>query len=75
MLITFIRKLIFFDVNTFNETFFIFKNLFDKFDEFEQKKIFFRKEMLFFYSIINFFEKIKSFFCLKIFFEKKISIF
>ncbi len=35
MLTTFIRKLIFFDVNTFNEAFFVSKNSFDNFDEFE----------------------------------------
>ncbi len=51
MLITFIRKLIFFDVNTFNETFSISKSSFDNFDEFEQRKFFFRKEILF--SLFN----------------------
>jgi hypothetical protein len=50
-LITFIRKLIFFDVNMFNETFSISKNSFDNFDEFEQRKFFFRKEILF--SLFN----------------------
>jgi hypothetical protein len=48
MLITFIRKLISFDVNTFNETFSVSKSAFDSFDEFEQRKLFFRKEILFF---------------------------
>jgi hypothetical protein len=48
MLITFIRKLIFFDVNTFNEAFSISKSSFDNFDEFEQRKLFFEKEILFF---------------------------
>jgi hypothetical protein len=33
ILITFIRKLIFFDVNTFNEAFSIFESSFDNFDE------------------------------------------
>jgi hypothetical protein len=51
MLITFIRKLIFFDVNMFNETFSISKNSFDNFDEFEQRKLFFREEILF--SLFN----------------------
>jgi hypothetical protein len=48
MLTIFIRKLIFLDVNTFNEAFFVSKSSFDNFDEFEQRKLFFRKEMLFF---------------------------
>jgi hypothetical protein len=48
MLITFIRKLISFDVNTFNEAFSVSKSSFDSFDEFEQRKLFFRKEILFF---------------------------
>jgi hypothetical protein len=51
MLITFIRKLIFFDVNMFSEAFSILKNSFDNFDEFEQKEFFFREEMLF--SLFN----------------------
>jgi hypothetical protein len=51
MFITFIRKLIFFDVNTFNETFSISRNSFDNFDEFEQRKLFFRKKILF--SLFN----------------------
>jgi hypothetical protein len=51
MLATFIRKLIFFNVNTFNEAFSISKSLFDNFDEFEQRKLFFRKEILF--SLFN----------------------
>jgi hypothetical protein len=51
MLITFIRKLIFFDVNTFHEAFSISKNSFDNFDEWEQRKLFFRKEKLF--SLFN----------------------
>ncbi len=63
MLITFIRKLIFFDINTFNEVFFVFKSLFDNFNEREQRKLFFRKEKLF--SLFNdlSFRKKKSFFC------------
>ncbi len=51
MLITFIRELIFFDVNTFNEAFSISKNSFDNFDEWEQRKLFFRKKKLF--SLFN----------------------
>jgi hypothetical protein len=51
MLITFIRKLIFLDVNTFNKAFSVFKNSFDKFDKLEQRKLFFRKEKLF--SLFN----------------------
>jgi hypothetical protein len=51
MLITFIRKLIFLDVNTFNEAFSISKSSFDNFDEWEQRKLFFRKEKLF--SLFN----------------------
>ncbi len=47
LLTTFIRKLISFDVNTFNKTFSISKSSFDNFDEFEQRKLFFRKKMLF----------------------------
>jgi hypothetical protein len=35
MLISFIRKLIFLNVNTFNEVFFVSKSSFDNFDEFE----------------------------------------
>jgi hypothetical protein len=51
MLITFIRELIFFDVNTFNEAFSISKSSFDNFNEFEQRKFFFSKEILF--SLFN----------------------
>jgi O-antigen ligase len=51
MLATFIRKLIFFDVNTFSEAFSVSKNSFDSFDEFEQRKSFFREEILF--SLFN----------------------
>jgi hypothetical protein len=51
MLTSFIRKLIFLDINTFNEAFSISKNSFDNFDEFEQKKLFFQEEMLF--SLFN----------------------
>jgi hypothetical protein len=51
MLITFIRKLISFDINTFNEAFFVFENSFDNFDKWKQKKLFFRKEKLF--SLFN----------------------
>jgi hypothetical protein len=48
MLTTFIRELIFLDVNTFNEASSVSKSSFDSFDEFEQRKLFFRKEILFF---------------------------
>jgi hypothetical protein len=48
MLTTFIRNLIFLDVNTFNKAFLIFKNSFDNFDKFEQREFFFQKEMIFF---------------------------
>jgi hypothetical protein len=51
MLAAFIRELIFFDVNTFNEAFSISKSSFDIFDEFEQREFFFRKKMLF--SLFN----------------------
>jgi hypothetical protein len=51
MLITFIRKLISFDVNTFNEAFSISRSSFDSFDEFEQRKFFFREEI--FISLFN----------------------
>jgi hypothetical protein len=51
MLITFIRKLISLDVNTFSEAFSVSKSSFDSFDEFEQRKFFFRKEILF--SLFN----------------------
>ncbi len=57
MLITFIRELISFDINTFNETFSISKSSFDNFDEFEQRKLFFRKEILFFLFNDWFFRK------------------
>jgi hypothetical protein len=51
MLISFIWKLISFDVNTFSEAFSISKSLFDNFDEFEQREFFFREKMLF--SLFN----------------------
>jgi hypothetical protein len=51
MLTTFIRELIFLDVNTFSEAFSVSKSSFDNFDEFKQKELFFRKEMLF--SLFN----------------------
>jgi hypothetical protein len=71
MLITFIRKLIFFDVNTFSEAFSISKNSFDNFDEFEQKKFFFRKEILF--SLFNdwFFQKKSIISLFEVFFRKR----
>jgi hypothetical protein len=61
MLITFIRKLIFFDVNTFSKTFFVFESSFNNFDEWKQRKLFFRKEKLF--SLFN-----------DLFFRKKVII-
>jgi hypothetical protein len=67
MLISFIRNLISFNVNTFNETFFVSKHSFDNFDEYEQREFFFRKEMLF--SLFN-----DWFFRLKFLFEKETSI-
>ncbi len=71
MLISFIRKLIFFDVNTFNETFSASKNSFNDFDEFEQKELFFRKEMLFFLFNDWFFRKRLIISLFKISFRKK----
>jgi hypothetical protein len=71
MLTTFIRKLIFFDVNTFSETFSISRSSFDNFDEFEQRKLFFRKEILF--SLFNdwFFREKLIIFLFEVFFRKK----
>ncbi len=57
MLTTFIRKLIFLDVNTFSEAFFVSKNSFNNFDEFVQRELLFRKEMLFFLFNDWFFRK------------------
>ncbi len=51
MLISSMRKLIFFEINKFKNVFSIFKRSFDKFDEWEQRKLFFRKEKLF--SLFN----------------------
>jgi hypothetical protein len=70
-LTTFIRKLIFFDVNMFNEAFFVSKNSFDKFDEFEQRKLFFRKKMLFFLFNDWFFRKRLIISLFKVFFWEK----
>ncbi len=71
MLTTFIRELIFFDVNTFNETFFVSKNSFDNFDEFEQRNFFFRKEMLFFLFNDWFFREKLIMFLSEVSFQKK----
>jgi hypothetical protein len=71
MLTTFIRELIFLDVNTFNEAFFISKSFFDNFDEFEQKEFFFRKEMLFFLFNNWFFRKSQIIFRFKVSFREK----
>jgi hypothetical protein len=59
MLISFIRKFIFLEINTFKNAFSISKSSFDNFDEWEQRKLFFRKEKLF--SLFNdlFFRKKK----------------
>ncbi len=51
MLISLMRKLIFFEINTFKTAFSISKRSFDKFDEWEEKKLFFRKKKLF--SLFN----------------------
>jgi hypothetical protein len=48
MLISWTRKLIFLEINTFKNAFSISKKSFDKFDEWEQRKLFFRKKKLFF---------------------------
>jgi hypothetical protein len=74
ILISFIREFIFFDVNTFNKTFFISKNSFDNFDKFKQRELFFWKEMLF--SLFNdwFFRERLIISLLKFLFEKKTSI-
>jgi hypothetical protein len=71
MLTTFIRKLIFFDVNMFNETFFVSKNSFDNFNEFEQRELFFRKEILF--SLRNdwFFRESQIISLFEVFFRKE----
>jgi hypothetical protein len=63
MLILSMRKLIFLEINTFKNAFSISKNSFDNFDEWEQRKLFFREKKLF--SLFNdfFFRKKKSFFC------------
>ncbi len=71
MLITFIRKLIFFDVNTFSEAFFVFESSFDNFDEFEQRKFFFREEMLFFLFNDWFFWKNQIIFLFEVSFREK----
>ncbi len=47
MLISSMRELIFLKISTFKSAFFVSKKSFDKFDEWEQKKLFFRKEKLF----------------------------
>jgi hypothetical protein len=63
MLISLMRKFIFFEINTFKNAFSVSTNSFDNFDEWKQKKLFFRKEKLI--SLFNdlFFRKKKSFFC------------
>jgi hypothetical protein len=71
MLTTFIRKSISFDVNKFNETFSISKISFDNFDEFEQKKLFFRKKMLFFLFNDWFFRENLIISLFEVFFRKR----
>jgi hypothetical protein len=71
MLTTFIRKLIFLDVNTFNEAFFISRSSFDNFDEFEQKEFFFRKEILFFLFNDQSFRENLIIFLFEVFFRKR----
>jgi hypothetical protein len=51
MLISSMRELISFEIITFKNAFFVSKRSFDKFDEWEQRKLFFRKEKLF--SLFN----------------------
>jgi hypothetical protein len=48
MLISSMRELIFLEINTFKNAFSVSKKLFDKFDEWKQRKLFFQKEKLFF---------------------------
>jgi hypothetical protein len=48
MLISSMRKFIFLEISTFKNAFSVSKNSFDNFDEWEQRKLFFRKENLFF---------------------------
>jgi hypothetical protein len=48
MLISSMRELIFFEINTFKNAFSVSRRLFDKFDEWKQRKLFFRKKKLFF---------------------------
>ncbi len=47
MLISSMRELIFLEINTFKSAFSISKRSFDKFDEWKQRKLFFRKKKLF----------------------------
>ncbi len=51
MLISLMRELIFLEINTFKNAFSISKKLFDKFDEWKQRKLFFWKKKLF--SLFN----------------------
>jgi hypothetical protein len=48
MLISSMRKLIFLEISTFKNAFSVSKKLFDKFDEWNQRKLFFWKKKLFF---------------------------
>ncbi len=51
MLISSMRKLIFLEINTFKDAFSVSRKSFDKFDEKEQRKLFFREKKLF--SLFN----------------------
>jgi hypothetical protein len=62
MLISSMRKFMSFEINTFKNAFSVSKNSFDNFDEWKQRKLFFRKKNYFLCLMICFFEKKKSFF-------------
>jgi hypothetical protein len=63
MLISLMRNLIFFEINTFKNAFLISKKSFDKFNEWEQRKLFFWKKKSF--SLFNYliFSKNEVIFC------------
>jgi hypothetical protein len=63
MLISSMREFISFEISTFKNAFLISRNSFDNFDDWEQRKLFFRKKKLF--SLFNdfFFEKKNTFLC------------
>jgi hypothetical protein len=62
MLISSMRKFIFLEINTFNDVFLVSRSSFDNFDEWKQKKLFFREKNYFLCLMTCFFEKKKSFF-------------